>query len=272
MTLSSPALPDALVALRADDDPVVRALGAAVARTVTDELTPDERRWVDAIEALRARLDASTEEIDTALQNARGVTKPMVLGEVAARQSKKGPWALVLLALARELRPARILELGTCLGVSGAYLAAGAQLNGGGTLTTLEGAPTLAARARQHLSELGLHSVDVIPGLFRSTLADVLDRAGPFDLAFVDGHHDEAATQEYFDQIVPHLTDPAVVVFDDIAWSDGMERAWAALRRHPSVRVVVDLDRIGICVVGTGTGNRHVQLPRLTTMARTVRR
>ena len=121
-------LPDELVALCRDDDPVVRAVGTAIVRTVGDDLDADERRWVATIEGLRATLDASTEEIDTALRNTSGVTKPMPLGEVAARRSKKGPWALVLLALARELRPTKMLELGTCLGVSGAYLAAGGNI------------------------------------------------------------------------------------------------------------------------------------------------
>lgn len=267
MTASSPALPGALVALCRDDDRVVRAIGTAVARTVTDDLGPDERRWVAAIEALRATLDNSAEVIDTALQNGRGVSKPMTLGEVASRRSKKGPWALVLLALARELQPQRVLELGTCLGISGAYLAAGADLNGMGTLTTLEGARALATRAQRHLNELGLRHVEVIPGLFRSTLDGVLDRVAPIDLAFIDGHHDEAATQEYFGQLLPHLADRAVVVFDDIAWSEGMMRAWEVLRCHHAVRVAVDLDRIGICVTGSGTGIRQVDLPRLTTMA-----
>lgn len=265
------ALPDALQAMRHDDDALVHAIGVAITRTVTDELDDDERRWLTAIDAVRGELDASTEEIDTALQNARGVTKPLPLGEVAVRRSKKGPWALVLLALAHELRPHRILELGTCLGISGAHLAAGANIDGSATLTTLEGAPALAARAQAVLDRLGVGPSEVVPGVFKNTLSGVLKRVGPFDLAFIDGHHDEVATQAYFDQLLPHLTDPAVVVFDDIAWSDGMERAWRALRQHPSVRVAVDLDRIGICVVGAGDGRREIGLPRLTTMAATVR-
>lgn len=258
--------------LEADDDQLVQAVGRAIRRTVEDDLDPAERGWVDAIERLRTTLDASSEEVDTALPNARGIRKPMLLGDVAGRRSKKGPWAALLLALGRELRPAQVLELGTCLGISGAFLAAASWLNGTGRLTTLEGAPVLAERARAHFDELGLGDVRVVSGLFRDTLDGVLEGLDPIGLAFVDGHHDEQATQEYFVQLLPHLDDPAVVVFDDIAWSDGMARAWRALRAHPAVRHAVDLDKVGICVVGSGTRTRVAELPALSTMAAERRR
>jgi predicted O-methyltransferase YrrM len=272
MTTAAPrALPKDLVDLaEAGADPVARRVGTAVLRTVRDDFDPGERGWITAIESLRAELDASPTLVDTALPNARGVTKPLILGEVAAKRSKKGLWAVVLLALARELRPERTLELGTCVGISGAFLAAGMRLNGGGQLVTLEGAPALAALADEHVRALGLDDVEVVPGLFRDTLAGVLDRTGKLDLAFIDGHHDEEATQVYFEQLLPHLADDAVVVFDDIRWSDGMERAWDALQVHAEVRLAVDLDRIGICVVGRGS-RAAVRLPALTAMAAAAR-
>jgi predicted O-methyltransferase YrrM/predicted SAM-dependent methyltransferase len=258
--------------LERDDDSKVRSIGRAIRRIIEDDLDPGERGWVAAIEELRGRLDTSTEEIDTALANHRDVTKPMSLGEVATRRSKKGPWASLLLTLGRETRPARTLELGTCLGVSGAFLAAATHLNGSGTLTTLEGAPALAARAQDNLASLGLKGAEVVPGLFRDTLEGVLADTEPIGLTFIDGHHDEVATQEYFDQILPRLEDGAVVVFDDIAWSEGMAVAWQALRNHPAVRVAVDLDKVGICLVGSGDRSLLIELPSLSLMASEARR
>jgi hypothetical protein len=109
--------------------------------------------------------------------------------------------------------------------------------------------------------------VQVVPGLFRNTLDDVLLASGPIGLAFVDGHHDEVATQEYFEQLLPHLEDPAVVVFDDIAWSEGMAAAWQALRRHPAVRLAVDIDKVGVCLVGSGAESLVIELPALSSTA-----
>ena len=37
-------------------------------------------------------------------------------------------------------------------------------------------------------------------------------------------------------------------MFDDIAWSDGMARAWATIAEHPSTVIAVDVETFGICV------------------------
>lgn len=258
--------------LAGDPDPSARAVAAAVVATVLDDLDPGERGWVAALEAMRAAMDRSEEQISIALPSARGDDKAAALGEVCRLRSKKPRWALLLLALTRRLRPDRVLELGTCLGVSSGYLAAGLHLNGHGRLVTLEGAGALADRAARNLAEVGLGNVDVVPGLFRRTLGGVLAGHRPVGLAFIDGHHDEQATLRYFDQIAPALADPAVVVFDDIRWSEGMARAWDAISVDPRVRVVVDVDRVGVCVVAATTGGgpggaRRYRLPTVTVQA-----
>lgn len=56
-----------------------------------------------------------------------------------------------------------------------------------------------------------------------------------FDLAFVDGHHDEQATLDYFALIRPRMRTGAVMAFDDIEWSDGMRRAWKEIRASDGV-------------------------------------
>lgn len=268
-----PALPDELRRLADDAYPQARAVAAAVTATALDDLEPGERGWVTAVESLRAALDGSHEPISIALPNARGIEKHAPLGEVCRLRSKKPRWALFLLVLTRRLRPERVLELGTCLGISASYLAAGLDLNGMGRLVTLEGAGALADRSGRNLRALGLRNTEVVPGLFRHTLPGVLDRHHPVDLAFVDGHHDEHATLEYFDLVVPALADHAVVVFDDIRWSDGMARAWEAVQGHPRVHVAVDLDRVGVCVAGLpGPAARRYRLPTVTTLHSTARR
>lgn len=268
-TILSPIeLPEPLLDMLDSDVKVVRAVGEAVAGAVLDRLEPEEDRWLRDIEWLRERIYSSTEPVSIALPNRRGIDKSGALGEISRRRSKKADWCLLLMLLTRKLRPDRVLELGSCVGISGAYLAAGLHLNGHGGLVTLEGAPALAERARLHLDELGLAGcAEVITGLFRDTLQPVLHRVGAVNLAFVDGHHDEQATQDYFDVLLDHLSRPAVVVFDDIRWSDGMTRAWEALARHPEVSVSVDLERVGICVTGlAGESQQAVELSSIARM------
>lgn len=255
-----------LALLQRDASPVARAIGAALTAASLDALDDDERNWVTRIADLRAEVDASTEQINTALVNTRGVVKPMELGDVCRRRSKKEPWGIFLLTLARTLAPQRSIELGTCLGISAAYLGAGLQLAGAGSLASIEGAPALAERASRHLEQLDL-SVDVRAGLFTQTLDPLLEEGGAVDLAFIDGHHQEEPTLAYFDQIARHLTEGAVVVFDDIRWSEGMEKAWARLCEDPRMEVVIDLDRVGLCVVRPGGAPRPARVYELPTLS-----
>jgi hypothetical protein len=52
-----------------------------------------------------------------------------------------------------------------------------------------------------------------------------------------------------------------VLVFDDIRWSVGMNRAWDAVGAHERVRTVVDLFQVGVCVIGdSSVAKRHHKL------------
>ena len=257
-----------LANLQRDDDPRARSIGAALTAAALDGLRAEERRWIGDIETMRAELEAAREEVDVALPNSRGVVKMAEIGATCRLRSKKPAWGVFLLTLARTLAPGRCIELGTCLGISTSFLSAGMRLAGRGRLVTMEGATALAERSAKNLASLGLDNVEVVPGLFVDTLAPVLEAGGPVDLCFVDGHHQEAPTLAYFDRISEHLADPAVVVFDDISWSEGMVRAWVAIRADRRVRVAVDLGSVGVCVVGPPTDEpaRHYRFPTVTAM------
>jgi hypothetical protein len=56
----------------------------------------------------------------------------------------------------------------------------------------------------------------------------------------------------YWQALLPHLEPEAIVLFDDIGWSDGMARAWSTIAADPAVSVALDLDGIGACVVCGG--------------------
>lgn len=247
---------------RADGDaaPLLRAVDAAV----RDEASREERAWMEVVERLRRRLlgidlpiavtdyGAGAPELGLSAEEMyAGRAATRTIAEVCRDGSKPPLWARLLFHLVRETQPASCVELGTCFGISAAYQAAALGLNGGGRLATLEGADEVAELAGLHLYELGLDGIaTVVTGRFQDTLDGVLRERAPVDYAFVDGHHDEHATLAYFDQIHPHLAERAVVVFDDVAWSAGMRRAWAALQADERIRVALDLGAVGVCVTG----------------------
>lgn len=236
----------------------------AVRRTLQDDFAPEERAWIERIEAMRGRLLASADPVTvvdygaggpgdtrTAEEMRRGRATQARVGDICRRASKPPFWARLLFALVREFRPRTAVELGTCLGVSAAYQGAAMQLNGnGGRLFTLEGADNLAALAVGNVAGLQLDNIEVVAGRFDLTLDRVLRTAGTLDYAFIDGHHDEHATVAYFHQLLPFLSPGALLVFDDITWSPGMVRAWEKVAADPRVRAAVSLRAVGLCVLG----------------------
>lgn len=211
---------------------------------------------IGPIEQLRAELLESDEPVEmpdfgagSVHDAGAGEVRTSTVGSICRGASKPPHAARLLYEILAQFKPATALELGAAVGISAAYESA-ALAGHGGRLVTLEGAPALAAIARRTLDRLGADNVEIVEGKFSDTLPGVLDRVGPIGYAFIDGHHDEQATQEYFAAIRPHLATPAVVVLDDIGWSAGMTRAWQAVRRDPAVRVSVSLGTMGVCIVG----------------------
>ena len=118
-----------------------------------------------------------------------------------------------------------------------------------GRIITLEGDETVALLAESHFHSLGLDNVNVVVGHFQDTLDDVLNLHGPINYVFVDADKNEQEVLQYFEKIYPLLSNRAVLIFDDIYWSSGMERAWKAIKRDPRVKVSVDLLALGVCII-----------------------
>ncbi|MCX5771839.1 MAG: class I SAM-dependent methyltransferase [Candidatus Hydrogenedentes bacterium] len=231
-------------------------LSRAMRSAAAGAFSAEEHEWIGRIEPIRREMEASSAEVrqpDWGATSCGGVEPgaiTRIVGEVCRSASKPKLWAGFLLKLVREFRPGSCLELGTCLGVSACYEGAGLHMNGAGRLVTLEGAPEFAEIARANFQRLGLSNVSVITGPFQKTLGEALDQLGPIDYAFIDGHHQEAPTIEYFRKISARANPGAVLVFDDINWSDGMKRAWRSVASSPGVFYPVNLHTLGVCIYG----------------------
>lgn len=222
-----------------------------------------EKQAFDPIFALRARLKEDHTEIPmpdfgsgrrkTTLDTG-SFAKPQtrVISEIFAKASARHAWGSLLYQLTQVKQAQTILELGTNLGVSGAYIlqALKQSPHPNKCLVTLEGNPHLAERARHHLAGFaqGVH-VEVVTGTFKDSLPDVLHKFGPFDLVFLDGHHERMATLHYFDQIAPYLRSGAWVIFDDLEpWSPTVRGAFQEIQgRYPQTQSA-DLVKFGILV------------------------
>ncbi len=216
--------------------------GWALRRACALRLSPSERRAEAAIDALRRQLrqSAGTVEVVDYGAGTRGGGRPPVraVAEVYRRAATGPAWGRFLFGLVRGLGATRVLELGTNLGIGSAHLAAALALNDAeapgagapGRLVTLEGAPALASLAGEHLAALGHRQrAEVVVGPFAETLPGVATR-GPFDLVFVDGHHEPQAALGYLGTLADAFAPGAVVVLDDVEPGRPVRQAWRRLR------------------------------------------
>ena len=167
------------------------------------------------------------------------------LGDIARNSQKPARFGRLLFRLVRRFEAKTILDLGTSLGLTTAYLAEAARLYGGRVLT-FEGCPQTAAVARQNFEDLGVQNVRVVVGNLDETLAREVVAMPPVDLVFFDANHRYEPTVRYFETCLPRIHNDSVFVFDDIHWSAEMERAWDYIKKHPSVSVTVDLFWVGL--------------------------
>lgn len=198
----------------------------------------------DRIEKLRKKLLLSQKEIDVTDLGA-GRSGKRTITEIIEHSAKSRKYGELLFRMAYHFKPVAILELGTSLGISTAYLASA---NPKANVITIEGCPNTAAEARKNFETLELKNIESVVGNFDVTLSAVLCKlpTANCQLFFFDGNHRKDPTLNYFKQCLVHANNDSIFIFDDIHWSAEMEEAWEEIKKNPKVTVTVDLFFLGL--------------------------
>ena len=200
----------------------------------------------ETVEALREKLKLDKESIALEDMGAGSVVSPTnkrTIASLATHAAKSPKYAQLLFRMANYYHPKTIVELGTSLGITTSYLALG---NLEANVITLEGSTELARKALESFRSLQLGNIRLVQGNFDNTLIKVLEALAKIEMVFVDGNHREEPTLRYFSQLLPYMATESVIIFDDIHWSEEMERAWKAIRNHHQVMLSIDLFFVGL--------------------------
>jgi predicted O-methyltransferase YrrM len=169
-------------------------------------------------------------------------TKQRSVSELARTALKPKKYAQLLYRLVRYYQPQSVLELGTSLGITTAYLATA---NPEATINTIEGSLAIANVATENFTKLHLANIRQGVGNFDLLLPEAIHELKSIDLAYVDGNHRYEPTIRYFNHLLPALHNHSILVFDDIHWSEEMEKAWEEIKQHPSVLCTIDIFFLG---------------------------
>lgn len=197
------------------------------------------------MENLRKQLLRSDEVLqvtDLGAGSLMGATNTRKVRDITKHAAKPPKFGQLFYRLVQYLQAGTVLELGTSMGLSTAYMAsAGAQVY------TIEGCPNIAAKATANIASLGLQEkVHQFIGNFDTVLPEVLAKMPVPDIVYIDGNHREEPTVRYYLECLQKVKPSTLLVFDDVHWTEGMERAWEAIKANPATTLSIDLFFIGL--------------------------
>jgi len=216
-----------------------------VTRVLTKKRKQPAYAMVERLRKNLKRNDSSIAITDFGAGSILGSKKTKRIKDIARVAAKPSKYGKLLYRMVQFYECKSILELGTSLGISTAYLALA---NTQSLVYTLEGDPNIAEEAEFNFNELGLQNIRVVKGNFDDTLLSVLAVQKQVDLVFIDGNHSQEPTVKYFNQLLPFIHNNTIIIFDDIHWSKSMENAWEEIKNHEQVTLSIDLFFIGIII------------------------
>lgn len=208
------------------------------------------------IEQYRKMLLADNSEIFVTDFGARK-NRQRKISDIARKSLKSKKFAQLLFRTAVYFRSENILEFGTSLGISTAYLAASSESV---RVITLEGCPQTAAVARKIFGKTGLKNIEIIEGNIDFTIDYAIEKFQALDFVFIDANHRYESLLSYFEKCIGKVHARTVIVIDDIYWSDGMMQAWDEIKRNPKVTSTLDLYELGIVFFNTDLNKQHYKL------------
>lgn len=211
------------------------------------------------IENLRQSLLKNKTEIsfiDLGAGSITGTKKVRMISEIAATSAKNKKYATLLYRLCNYLNAQIIIELGTSLGISTAYIASANPKK----IYTIEGSDEVSQLAKENLHKLNFQNVNFISGSFEEHLPKLLRSIESFDFAFIDGNHQYLPTINYFKLLLEKATENTCFVFDDINWSSEMKTAWKEICENNRTTVSIDLFFMGIVFINPNFSKQHFVL------------
>lgn len=205
------------------------------------------------IEALRLKLASDNSSFEKE-EFGTGKNKIVHVNEVLQRAVKPRKQAQLLFRLINYFHSKNILEIGTSLGITTAYLAS---VDSSSRVLTLEGCTNTLSVAKNNFDLLRLKNITCLAGDFSNTLPQALNTLSTVDFVFFDGNHQYQASMDYFERCLTHAHEQSVFVFDDIYWSEGMTRAWKEIIQHPKVSVSIDLYHVGLIFFRSNINKQH---------------
>ena len=145
--------------------------------------------------------------------------------------------AELLYRIVKYFQPENILEIGTSLGLAPLTMSLA---NPKSKIISLEACPEMAQITKSKLQKANCNNIEIINTEFSKFFKSNNLQFTICNLQFIDGNHSKAAILNYFELLLPTITNNAVWIFNNIHGSSGMQDAWKIIKNNPKVTVTID--------------------------------
>lgn len=212
------------------------------------ELIKNEHPYGDfkILNTLRKKLESESTIIsvtDLGAGSKKLHSNQRAVSQIARHGIARKKQAEFLYRLLNKFSPNTIVELGTSIGLTTLYLAKSSPK---ASVYTIEGCSNLYQYANTLFKQQRVNNIHSIHGNFDDQFPVVLSGINSLDLLYVDGNHTYESTIAYFEMALKKSNNNSIFIFDDIYWSDDMQKAWEEICAHKEVTLSLDLFYFGI--------------------------
>ncbi len=162
--------------------------------------------------------------------------RTMPANDAVDRLSSPAPGCALLAHLVERASPRWTVEIGSAFGVASVAIAVALARDGDARFDGIELEEWKASIADAAVRAVLGERARVHGGPAQERLPALLERrAAPIDFAFVDALHTYDATWAEHRLLAGATAPGAIVVYDDVWWSEDMHRCWEAIARGPDV-------------------------------------
>lgn len=192
-----------------------------------------------------------------------GDDRVALVKDICKKASSTSRWGQFIYCITKKIESPFFLEIGTNVGVSGAYILEALKGKKNSKFISMEGVSKLCEISSRQFSKIvGSEKFEVRQGLYQDTFPILIKENLTFNILFIDGNHRKEPTIQYFQQLKSKILNTCIFILDDINWSQGMKEAWAIIRDDVDVSFSIDLYKLGIIIIDKDepTKNNHFRL------------
>ncbi len=188
------------------------------------------------------------------IENVREQLLDSKIRQIARQETLSSKYTQLLFRLVNHFQPAQIIELGTSLGISTAYMASA---NSKIPVITVEDRPEISEIAKKNFEQLELKNIVQLSGDAKTLLQSILEKKQELNFIVFNEKHCNEKTLNYFGQCLEKGNESDLFVFTDIHSSTEMRDAWKEIKNNNKVRVTIDLFFMGLVFFRTGQVKQH---------------